>query len=101
MILDGLDGWCTNPWLPTQMLAVVHGTLDAWVRSPVLNHLSRFDGWSVMMGSSSRFDMHGNDFGWGRPMAVRSGYANKFDGNVTSYLGREGGGSVDLEICDL
>lgn len=32
-------------------------------------------------------------------MAVRSGSGNKFDEYVSAYLGREGGGSIDLEVC--
>jgi len=29
--------------------------------------------------------MYGNEFGMGKVVAVRSGYANKIDGIVTSY----------------
>lgn len=64
-------------------------------------HLSVTDGWGLAMASPLRFDIYGNDFGWGRPVAVRSGCANKTDGKVTSHPGRKGGGSVDLEICLL
>ncbi|RDX90481.1 hypothetical protein CR513_27650, partial [Mucuna pruriens] len=42
--------------------------------------------------------MYGNEFGIGKAVAVLSGYANKFDGNVTAYPGCEGGGSMDLEV---
>ncbi|KAK1324163.1 putative acetyltransferase [Acorus calamus] len=44
--------------------------------------------------------MYGNDFGWGRPVALRSGSSNKADGLVSVY---EGGvdGSMDLEISLL
>ncbi|PNX80256.1 HXXXD-type acyl-transferase family protein [Trifolium pratense] len=58
-----------------------------------------FDPYTVMMGSSPRFNMYGNEFGMGKALAVRSGYANKFDGKVTSYPGHEGEGSIDLEVC--
>jgi len=54
---------------------------------------------SVMMGSSPRFPMYDNDFGWGRPVGVRSGWANKFDGKMSAYPEREGGGGVNVEIC--
>ncbi|XXG58809.1 hypothetical protein AAC387_Pa04g1015 [Persea americana] len=81
----GWVGWLVHQSVATHTDAVVRGTLYAWVKAPILNHLSRSDGWSMMMGSSPRFDMYGNDFGWGRPVAVRSGYANKFDGKMTSY----------------
>lgn len=44
--------------------------------------------------------MYGNEFGMGKALAVLiSGYANKFDGKVTSDPGRNWGGSIDLEIC--
>eukprot|EP00253_Pinus_taeda_P032621 PITA_32621 len=55
----------------------------------------------VLIGSSARFPMYDNDFGWGRPARVRSGRANKLDGIVSVYPAREGGGSVDLEISLL
>lgn len=42
--------------------------------------------------------MYENDFGWGRPLAIRSGGANKFDGKISAFPGREGMGSVDLEV---
>ncbi|KAK4348836.1 hypothetical protein RND71_031591 [Anisodus tanguticus] len=60
-----------------------------------------FDPFSVMMGSSPRFDMYGNEFGLGKGVALRSGYAHKFDGKVTLYEGIEGDGSMDLEVCLL
>ncbi|CAN1142349.1 Uncharacterized acetyltransferase At3g50280 [Linum perenne] len=56
------------------------------------------DGASNTMGSSPRFPMYDNDFGWGRPLAIRSGKANKFDGKISAFPGREGDGSVDLEV---
>ncbi|KAI9078052.1 hypothetical protein K1719_039977 [Acacia pycnantha] len=42
--------------------------------------------------------MYDNDFGWGRPVAIRSGGANKFDGKISVFPCREGSGSVDLEV---
>jgi len=50
------------------------------------------------MGSSPRFPMYDNNFGWGRPLAVRSGRANKFDGKISAFPGRDGTGTVDLEV---
>uniref|UniRef100_A0A7N0TEW1 HXXXD-type acyl-transferase family protein n=1 Tax=Kalanchoe fedtschenkoi TaxID=63787 RepID=A0A7N0TEW1_KALFE len=74
--------------------------LSQWVESPIVYQLGQlFDPYSVMMGSSPRFNMYGNEFGLGKAVGLRSGYANKFDGKVSSYPGYEGGGSVDLEVC--
>lgn len=69
-----------------------------WESSPKCFPLGNFDGAMITMGSSPRFPMYDNDFGWGRPMAIRSGRANKFDGKISAFPGREGGGSVDLEV---
>ncbi|KAI5663596.1 hypothetical protein M9H77_22919 [Catharanthus roseus] len=69
-----------------------------WESNPRLFPLGNFDGAMITMGSSPRFPMYDNDFGWGRPLAVRSGRANKFDGKISAFPGREGNGSVDLEV---
>ncbi|KAJ6750282.1 hypothetical protein OIU85_000876 [Salix viminalis] len=69
-----------------------------WEKEPRLFPLGNFDGASITMGSSPRFPMYDNDFGWGRPLAVRSGGANKFDGKISAFPGRDGNGSVDLEV---
>ncbi|KAL9230169.1 hypothetical protein vseg_005556 [Gypsophila vaccaria] len=69
-----------------------------WESNPRTFPLGNFDGGMITMGSSPRFPMYDNDFGWGRPVAVRSGRANKFDGKISAFPGREGGGSVDLEV---
>ncbi|KAG7554523.1 Transferase [Arabidopsis suecica] len=55
----------------------------------------------VHMGSSPRFNKYGCEFGMGKAVAVRSGYGGKFDGKILAYPGREGGGSIDLEVCLL
>lgn len=69
-----------------------------WERDPQCFELGRSDGATVVVGSSPRFPMYRNDFGWGPPVAVRSGKANKFDGCLSAFPGREGGGSVDFEV---
>ncbi|RDX59161.1 putative acetyltransferase, partial [Mucuna pruriens] len=73
-----------------------------WLQSPLIYQLGQsMDPYVVLISSSPRFNMYGNEFGLGKALAVRSGYANKFDGKVTSYPGREGGGSIDFEVCLL
>ncbi|KAI3783455.1 hypothetical protein L1987_42538 [Smallanthus sonchifolius] len=69
-----------------------------WESDPRCFPLGNFDGAMLTMGSSPWFPMFDNDFGWGKPVAVRSGRANKFDGKISAFPGREGGGSVDLEV---
>ncbi|MCD7452871.1 hypothetical protein HAX54_018426 [Datura stramonium] len=77
---------------------MVRKFVEDWERDPRCFPLGNFDGAMLTMGSSPRFPMYDNDFGWGRPIAVRSGRANKFDGKISAFPGREGGGSVDLEV---
>ncbi|KAJ8423465.1 hypothetical protein Cgig2_013508 [Carnegiea gigantea] len=54
---------------------------------------------SIVIGGLARFDMYGPEFGLGRAVAVRMGFANKDNGKVTANPGCEGRGSADLEIC--
>ncbi|CAK9135736.1 unnamed protein product [Ilex paraguariensis] len=69
-----------------------------WERDPWCFPLGNFDGAMITMGSLLRFPMYDNDFGLGRSIAVQSGRANKFDSKILAFLGREGGGTVDLEV---
>ncbi|CAK9135732.1 unnamed protein product [Ilex paraguariensis] len=78
--------------------AIVRRCIDDWEQDPRCFPLGNFDGAMITMGSSSRFPMYDNDFGWGRPVSVRSGRANKFDGKISAFPGKEGGGTVDLEV---
>ncbi|KAG6499891.1 uncharacterized acetyltransferase At3g50280-like [Zingiber officinale] len=79
---------------------VVRRGVAEWEAAPRCFPLGNPDGAGLTMGSSNRFPMYeGNDFGWGLPVAVRSGRANKFDGKMSAFPGREGGGSVELEVC--
>ncbi|KFK44567.1 hypothetical protein AALP_AA1G274300 [Arabis alpina] len=78
--------------------ATVRCGISDWENNPRMFPLGNPDGASITMGSSPRFPMYDNDFGWGKPLAVRSGGANKFDGKISAFPGREGNGSVDLEV---
>ncbi|KAL4383601.1 hypothetical protein GQ457_15G023440 [Hibiscus cannabinus] len=69
---------------------------EAWRIGRVSQGCSRWE--TLTMGSSPRFLMYNNDFGWGKPLAVRSGRANKFDGKISAFPGREENGSIDLEV---
>ncbi|KAA8539629.1 hypothetical protein F0562_026321 [Nyssa sinensis] len=94
-------GWCAEQLTKSVRAhndATVRQYVEDWESNPQCFPLGNFDGAMITMGSSPRFPMYDNDFGWGRPMAVRSGGANKFDGKISAFPGREGGGDVDLEV---
>ncbi|KAL6641307.1 hypothetical protein ACP70R_019488 [Stipagrostis hirtigluma subsp. patula] len=81
--------------------AIVNDSLKRWLREPRLSYTADMLSGAAALGtgSSPRFDVYGNDFGWGKPVAVRSGPANKLDGKISVYEGRGGGGALALEIC--
>ncbi|XP_047064447.1 uncharacterized acetyltransferase At3g50280-like [Lolium rigidum] len=105
-ILDKGLGW--TAWQLSRVVAsfdeaAMADWLDRWTREPEFvyagNKLFGGAGAAVATRSSPRFDVFGNDFGWGKPVAVRSGPGNKTDGKVTVFEGGEHGGSMSLEVC--
>ncbi|KAK9698207.1 hypothetical protein RND81_08G088900 [Saponaria officinalis] len=83
----------------------IEGTLKAIMQKPFvlrpddITTESRQKQRLVSFAGSTRFDMYGPDFGFGKAVAVPTGYSDKADGKVTMNAGREGGGSVDIEVC--
>lgn len=75
-------------------------SVNDWLRSPYCYHHANLHGnHSITIENSPKFDMYVNDFGLGRPLAFHSGFANKAPGVVYACPGREGGVSVEMEIC--
>ncbi|KAI3933911.1 hypothetical protein MKX01_028237 [Papaver californicum] len=52
----------------------------------------------LVSGGSPRFNVYDNDFGWGKPVAVRTGRSSHYDGRVIPGRGLVEG-SIDLEVC--
>jgi hypothetical protein len=101
-ILDkglGWTAWQLNRAVASFDEAATREWLDRWAREPtLLPPVSSDGGGARMMGSSSRFDVFGNDFGWGKPVAVRSGYGARSDGKVTVFEGPEQESSMSVEV---
>lgn len=102
LLKNGL-GWAAlemNKTIASQTEVEVIKFLEGWSKFPKLNKLEQAIGsdYALATGSSPRFDVFGNDFGWGRPIAVRSGPGNKFNGKLTVFPGAEQG-SIDFEAC--
>lgn len=70
-------------------------TEEAIVRNAEENMMIRR--WAFIVASSPRYDLYGNDFGWGKPVAVRSGMNNRLAGIVKASPAAEAGG-IDLEV---
>jgi hypothetical protein len=103
-ILDkglGWTAWQLNRVVASFDEAGMADWLDRWTKKPDFLYAGAksLGGAAVTTGSSPRFDVFGNDFGWGKPVAVRSGCGNKIDGKATVFEGPERGGSMSLEVC--
>ncbi|XWS41885.1 hypothetical protein CRYUN_Cryun17cG0120900 [Craigia yunnanensis] len=87
-----------NRMVATQTGEELKNDFESWIASPkLMTAVMR----NVMITSSSpRFNMYGNDFGWGEPISIRSGSGNKIDGMLTLFCGAEEG-SIDIEACLL
>lgn len=94
----GSTAWEINKMIALQTKAEVKKFLKDWSRSPRLLTHGGFPSNALATGSSPRFDVYGNDFSWGRPIAVRSSPGNKFDGKLTVFAGAEVG-SIHFEAC--
>lgn len=70
----------------------------SWLENPKLIKRGVLTKNTLVTSSSPRFNVYGNDFGWGKPVAVRSGSGNKIDGKITLFPGPEEG-SIDIEVC--
>lgn len=100
-LLEHELGWVAsqiNKVIASQTVEEGRKCIEDWVKSPKISILRGVTCNALITGSSPRFNMYGNDFGWGRPIAVRSGAGNKFDGKLTVYPGMEEG-SMDFEAC--
>ncbi|CAL4996278.1 unnamed protein product [Urochloa decumbens] len=81
---------------------VMRESMERWARRPefvFMTSLSSAGGAAALAtGSSTWLDVFGNDFGWGRPVTVRSGKGNKADGKAAVFEGPEPG-DVSVELC--
>ncbi|OMO58123.1 Transferase [Corchorus olitorius] len=96
----GKVSWEMNRVIGTVTEQSFKSYLVSWLASPqmvTMNSLTNKNK-CLVASSSPLFNMYGNDFGWGKPIAVRSGLANKFDGKITLFRGAEEG-SIDIEAC--
>ncbi|KAM4080122.1 hypothetical protein ACB094_09G167500 [Castanea mollissima] len=94
----GWAAWQINKAIASQTAEEVKKYIEDWVNSPKIFKFSAVTSNAMITGSSPRFNVYGNDFGWGRPVAVRSGVSNKYDGKLTVFPGIEEG-SMDFEAC--
>jgi hypothetical protein len=95
----GWAAWQINKMIASQKAEEIKKYMVDWIKTPKFLTVSDLlIGNKLATGSSPRFNVYGNDFGWGRPLAVRSGVGNKFDRKLTVFP-RPEEGSIDFEAC--
>ncbi|XP_073128473.1 uncharacterized acetyltransferase At3g50280-like [Henckelia pumila] len=70
--------------------------MENWAENPAIPS-KRLSSNICVVSNSPRYDVYGNDFGWGKPIAVRSGMELKVDGRITVYPAADPGGGIDVE----
>ncbi|MBA0691163.1 hypothetical protein Goari_008806 [Gossypium aridum] len=91
-------------WQMNKVVASCHeeklrNFFECWKRCPKLTRLSNLEpNIAVVTSGSPRFDIYGGNTGLGRPVAIRSGPGNKFNGRATVQSGKEDR-SIDIEVC--
>lgn len=94
----GYAAWEMNKMVALHKEEQLKSFLISWIEKPKLITEENIASNALVTSSSPRFDVYGNDFGWGNPIAVRSGVANKTYGKITVFSGIEKG-SIDIETC--
>ncbi|WCJ31238.1 HXXXD-type acyl-transferase family protein [Euphorbia peplus] len=89
-------------WKMNQMVALHSGEMitrfnDEWMDLKLFT-MENMTKNALVTSCSPRFNVYGNDFGWGKPIAMRTGEGNKHDGKITVFEGVEDG-SIDIEVC--
>ena len=94
----GYAAWEMNKMVAMHTEDKLRSFLESWVEKPEILTESSMASTALVTSSSPRFNVYGNDFGWGRPVAVRSGGGNKTHGKITVFPG-VAQGSIDIEAC--
>ncbi|XP_004511082.1 protein ENHANCED PSEUDOMONAS SUSCEPTIBILITY 1-like [Cicer arietinum] len=95
----GKSAWEMNKMIALHSDEKLKKHYETWSKTPTfITPGSVANSNTLVTSSSPWFDVYGNDFGWGKPVGVRSGGANKKNGKISVFAGVEEG-SMDLEVC--
>ncbi|WRX08992.1 hypothetical protein QQP08_001479 [Theobroma cacao] len=94
----GNAAWQMNKTVANHTEEKFMNFLESWVNSPRLYQTSQMMNNALLTASSPRFDIYGNDFGWGRPIAERTGAGSKCGGVLAASCGVEEG-SIQIRVC--
>nr|WMQ79387.1 multi-site acetyltransferase [Astragalus membranaceus] len=95
----GNVAWELNKVVSLYSYEKIKNQYKSWLRTPQLPSMgihTSFTSKVLIVGNSPRFNVYGNDFGWGKPVAVRSGDENQRFGKINVFPGAAEG-SIDIE----
>ncbi|KAK4437057.1 putative acetyltransferase [Sesamum alatum] len=93
----GYAGLKVNQLVAQQSSEVAINLAEEWAKNPrIFNKGARQNIFAV--SSSPRHNVYGTNFGWGKPIAVRSGNGYRGDGMIMFFPGADPGG-IDVEAC--
>ncbi|XP_058745691.1 protein ENHANCED PSEUDOMONAS SUSCEPTIBILITY 1-like [Vicia villosa] len=92
----GKGAWEMNKKIALHSDEKLKNHYENWLKTPSFISVGMFNSETLITGSSPRFDVYGNDFGWGKPVAVPIG--GEENGNIYVSAGVEEG-SMDLQVC--
>nr|KYP44929.1 putative acetyltransferase At3g50280 family [Cajanus cajan] len=94
----GKAAWEMNKVISLHSHDTIKNHNECWVRRPRVLTLPSGDSSNYLITSSSpRFNIYGNDFGWGKAEAVRIGGGHRRSGMITVFGGAEEG-SIDIAV---
>uniref|UniRef100_A0A1J3DF83 Putative acetyltransferase n=1 Tax=Noccaea caerulescens TaxID=107243 RepID=A0A1J3DF83_NOCCA len=109
-LMDHGLGWAAlqiNNLVSSQTDEKLKTFAEDWVKNVVqkVNNLKsgvgkRMDGDAILVSSSPWFQVYKNDFGWGKPIAVRGGPSNRTSGKLVLFQGTDEG-SIDVQTTLL
>jgi len=76
----------------------VMSDIESWLKTPFISDAGRSSSNLLIASSSPRFNYYGNDFGWGKPIAVRNGVGLQRNIGRVILLGGAEEGSIDIEV---
>ncbi|RHN50970.1 putative quinate O-hydroxycinnamoyltransferase [Medicago truncatula] len=75
-----------NKMIASHSMEKLKNHYENWSKTPSFIRLgSVANSNSLVISSSPRFNVYGCDFGWGKPVALRSGDANKKNGKISVF----------------
>ncbi|KAE8722399.1 Detected protein of unknown function [Hibiscus syriacus] len=90
--------WEINQIVANQSEKNLRNSFKSWVNKPLLFQAGKMMNNALLTANSPSFDIYGNDFGWGRPIAVTFGAELKIDGLLTVSTGVEVEGDIEIRV---